>query len=57
MRSVSSEHTLNSKLNTPMFKHVLIHSFKVFYIIDVAMQINPISWKNTVFPPLSLNHG
>ena len=57
MRSVSSEHTLNSKLNTPMFKHVLIHSFKVYYIIDVAMQINPISWKNTVFPPLSLNHG
>ena len=57
MRSVSSEHTLNSKLNISMFKHVLIHSFKVFYTIDAAMQINPISWKNTVFPPLSLVHG
>lgn len=57
MRSVSSEHTLNSKLNTSMFKHALIDSFKVFYIIEVAMQINPTSWKNTVFPPLSLNHG
>lgn len=57
MRSVSSEHTLNSKLNISMFKHVLTHSFKAFYIIGAAMQINLISWKNTVFPPLSLVHG